>query len=76
MDTALYQSKPQPKDFAAAAREAVDMGYNAVKFDLDQANDPKNTTNITGLQALLKLKECIIKWLQLEGSWPKYRYMC
>lgn len=41
MDTALYQSKlPQPKDFAAAAREAVDMGYNAVKFDLDQANDP------------------------------------
>ena len=41
MDTALYQSNlPQPKDFAAAAREAVDMGYNAVKFDLDQANDP------------------------------------
>ena len=41
MDTALYQSKlPKPKDFAAAAREAVDMGYNAVKFDLDQANDP------------------------------------
>ena len=41
MDTALYQSKlPQPRDFAAAAREAVDMGYNAVKFDLDQANDP------------------------------------
>ena len=41
MDTALYQSKlPQPKDFAAAAREAVEMGYNAVKFDLDQANDP------------------------------------
>ena len=41
MDTALYQSKlPQPKDFAEAAREAVDMGYNAVKFDLDQANDP------------------------------------
>ena len=41
MDTALYQSKlPQPRDFAAAAREAVDMGYNAVKFDLDQANEP------------------------------------
>lgn len=41
MDTALYQSKlPQPKDFAEAAREAVNMGYNAVKFDLDQANDP------------------------------------
>ncbi len=41
MDTALYQSKlPKPKDFAAAAKEAVDMGYTAVKFDLDQANDP------------------------------------
>jgi galactonate dehydratase len=41
MDTALYQSRlPEPKDFAAAAREAVDMGFTAVKFDLDQANDP------------------------------------
>src|SRR5690606_25771845 len=41
MDTALYQSRlPEPKDFAEAAREAVDMGMTAVKFDLDQANDP------------------------------------
>jgi galactonate dehydratase len=41
MDTALYQSNlPEPKEFAAAAKEAVDMGYNAVKFDLDQAKDP------------------------------------
>ena len=41
MDTALYQSSlPEPEEFAAAAREAVDMGYNAVKFDLDQAKDP------------------------------------
>ena len=41
MDTALYQSKlPDPEDFANAAKEAVDMGYTAVKFDLDQANDP------------------------------------
>jgi len=41
MDTALYQSRlPEPADFAAAAREAVDMGMTAVKFDLDQANDP------------------------------------
>ena len=41
MDTALYQSiLPEPEEFAAAAREAVDMGYNAVKFDLDQAKDP------------------------------------
>ena len=41
MDTALYQSNlPEPEEFAQAAREAVDMGYNAVKFDLDQAKDP------------------------------------
>lgn len=40
-DTALYQRNlPQPKDFAAAALKAKDMGFNAMKFDLDQANDP------------------------------------
>jgi galactonate dehydratase len=41
MDTALYQNKlPAPKDFADSAKEAVNMGFTAVKFDLDQANDP------------------------------------
>jgi galactonate dehydratase len=41
MDTALYQNQlPKPEDFAASAKEAVDMGFTAVKFDLDQANDP------------------------------------
>ncbi|MDF9797993.1 galactonate dehydratase [Catalinimonas alkaloidigena] len=41
MDTALYQSSlPSPQDFADAATEAVNMGMTAVKFDLDQANDP------------------------------------
>lgn len=41
MDTALYQSNlPKPEDFAASALEAVDMGFTAVKFDLDQGNDP------------------------------------
>ncbi len=41
MDTALYQTNlPTPEDFAANAREAVDMGMTAIKFDLDQANDP------------------------------------
>jgi galactonate dehydratase len=40
-DTALYQRNlPQPKDFAEAAKKARDMGFNAIKFDLDQANDP------------------------------------
>jgi galactonate dehydratase len=41
MDTALYQFQlPTPEDFAANAREAVDMGMTAIKFDLDQGNDP------------------------------------
>lgn len=41
VDTALYQAKlPQPVDFANAARKAVEMGFNAIKFDVDQANDP------------------------------------
>lgn len=40
-DTALYQrSLPQPKDFADAALKAKSMGFNTMKFDLDQANDP------------------------------------
>lgn len=40
-DTALYQRNlPQPKDFAEAATHAKKMGFNAIKFDLDQANDP------------------------------------
>jgi galactonate dehydratase len=40
-DTALYQRQlPTPEDFARAAREGVDLGFTAVKFDLDQANDP------------------------------------
>jgi galactonate dehydratase len=41
-DTALYQSRlPSPEDFAAAATTAKEMGFTAIKFDLDQRNDPK-----------------------------------
>lgn len=40
-DTALYQNRlPTPKDFADSALEAKKMGFNAIKFDLDQRNDP------------------------------------
>jgi galactonate dehydratase len=40
-DTALYQSNlPTPDQFAKAATEAVKMGFNALKFDVDQHNDP------------------------------------
>jgi galactonate dehydratase len=41
-DTALYQNNlPTPEDFAKSALEAKNMGFNAIKFDLDQRNDPK-----------------------------------
>ncbi len=41
MDTALYQQRlPTPEDFAKSARDAAAMGFTAIKFDLDQANDP------------------------------------
>lgn len=40
-DTALYQQNlPSPAAFAEAAKKAKSMGFNAIKFDLDQANDP------------------------------------
>ncbi|MEM7368837.1 MAG: mandelate racemase/muconate lactonizing enzyme family protein [Bacteroidota bacterium] len=40
-DTALYQYRlPGPEKFAESAREVVDMGFTAMKFDLDQSNDP------------------------------------
>lgn len=41
MDTALYQSQnPKPEEFATAAKKSVEMGFTAIKFDVDQANDP------------------------------------
>jgi galactonate dehydratase len=40
-DTALYRNnRPTPKDFADSAVNAVNLGFNAIKFDLDEANDP------------------------------------
>jgi galactonate dehydratase len=41
VDTALYQTKlPTPELFAQSATKAAKDGYTAVKFDLDQGNDP------------------------------------
>jgi galactonate dehydratase len=40
-DTALYRNNlPEPKVFAESALNAVKLGFNAIKFDLDEANDP------------------------------------
>jgi galactonate dehydratase len=41
LDTALYQTRlPTPEQFGQAAAGAAKNGYTAVKFDLDQGNDP------------------------------------
>jgi galactonate dehydratase len=41
-DTALYQNNlPTPEQFAKAATDAAKMGFNAIKFDVDQHNDPE-----------------------------------
>ena len=40
-DTALYTARnPTPDDYAKSAKGAVKNGYNAVKFDIDEGNDP------------------------------------
>ena len=40
-DTQLYSVRnPKPEEYAKVARDAVDRGYTAVKFDIDEANDP------------------------------------
>jgi galactonate dehydratase len=40
-DTALYRNNlPTPDVFAKSALDAVKLGFNALKFDLDEANDP------------------------------------
>ena len=40
-DTALYRSNnPAPKEFADSAVNALKLGFNAIKFDIDQAGDP------------------------------------
>src|SRR5688500_17813261 len=40
-DTALYRANsPTPQQFADSAMEAVKMGFTAVKFDIDERNDP------------------------------------
>jgi galactonate dehydratase len=40
-DTALYrENQPTPDVYAESATRAIKMGFNAVKFDIDQANDP------------------------------------
>ncbi|MDH5249671.1 MAG: mandelate racemase/muconate lactonizing enzyme family protein [Cyclobacteriaceae bacterium] len=55
-DTALYRAdSPPPEKFAEAATNAVKMGFNAIKFDVDEAKDPNkyDTYNWTASPAEL-----------------------
>src|SRR6478609_1995200 len=52
-DTQLYSVRnPTPEDFAKVARTAVDKGYTAVKFDLDEANDPNRFDRVNWTASL------------------------
>lgn len=59
-DTALYQRNlPTPKDFAEAALRSKKMGFNAIKFDLDQANDPNKYDAYNWTASPLELKRMV-----------------
>jgi galactonate dehydratase len=59
-DTALYQRNlPAPKDFADAALNAKKMGFNAIKFDLDQANDPNKYDRYNWTASPAELKRMV-----------------
>jgi galactonate dehydratase len=56
-DTALYRANsPTPKQFADSALDAVKRGFTAVKFDVDERNDPNkyDAYNWTASPAELK----------------------
>ena len=56
-DTQLYSvSNPKPEEFARVARAAVDKGYTAVKFDLDEANDPNRYDRVNWTASLAEIE--------------------
>jgi galactonate dehydratase len=65
-DTALYQTNnPKPKDFADAAKKSKDMGFNAIKFDLDQANDPGKYDRFNWTASPMELRRM---WEQMSAA--------
>src|SRR6186713_384340 len=56
-DTQLYSvNNPKPEEFARVARVAVDKGYTAVKFDLDEANDPNRYDRVNWTASLAEIE--------------------
>ena len=77
-DTALYRSNnPAPKEFADSALNAVKLGFNAIKFDIDQAGDPNrfDRYNWTASQGELQRMYDQISCRQ-GGRGAKDRYSC
>src|SRR5918993_2076563 len=65
-DTALYQTNnPKPEDFAAAAKKSKEMGFNAIKFDLDQANDPGKYDRFNWTASPMELRRM---WEQMSAA--------
>ena len=65
-DTALYQTNnPKPQDFADAAKKSKDMGFNAIKFDLDQANDPGKYDRFNWTASPMELRRM---WEQMSAA--------
>jgi len=56
-DTQLYSARnPKPEEFAKVARTAVDRGYTAVKFDLDEATDPNRYDRVNWTASLAEVE--------------------
>src|SRR5436190_14208791 len=56
-DTQLYSVRnPHPEEYAKVARAAVDRGYTAVKFDLDEANDPNRYDRVNWTASLAEVE--------------------
>ena len=67
-DTVFYAIRnPQPKDYVDAGKKGVEMGFNAIKYDVDEWNDPNKYDRTTGQQALESYKEWKIK-LRQQGK--------
>jgi galactonate dehydratase len=65
-DTALYQTNnPKPQDFADAAKKSKDMGFNAIKFDLDQAGDPGKYDRFNWTASPMELRRM---WEQMSAA--------
>ena len=56
-DTEFYNKRnPTPDDFAKAAVDVVNRGYTAIKFDLDEGNDPNKRDRVNWTASLPEIE--------------------